>query len=75
MDIEVPPPVRVRLAWLRNAARPGVAETVRATVPEKLLRLVRVTVELLEDELTRIVRDVGLADMEKSDTLTVIAVE
>ena len=75
MEVAVPPLVRLRLVKLRDAAKPGVAETVRVTVPEKLFRLVRVTVELPDEGLTSMVRDVGLVEAEKSDTLTVITVE
>jgi len=75
VEVAVPPLVRLRLVKLRDAAKPGVAETVSDTVPEKLFRLVRVTVELPDGGLTSMVRDVGLAEAEKSDTLTVITVE
>ena len=54
---------------------PGVAVSPSVTVPEKLLRLVRVRVEVPKEGLTRIVWDAGLADAEKSDTLTVIIAE
>ena len=75
MEDAVPPPVRARLVWVRDAVIPGVAETVSVTVPVKLFRLLRAIVEDPEDGLTRMVCDVGLADAEKSDTLTVITVE
>ena len=71
----VPALVRVRLVWVRDAVIPGVAETVSVTVPAKLFRLLRVIVEDPEEGLTRMVCNVGLADAEKSDTLTVITVE
>ena len=44
------------------------------TVPEKLLRLVRVIVDVPE-ALARIVWEVVVADMENSETLTVMVVE
>jgi len=74
-EAEVPLLVRVRLVWVRDAVIPGVAETVSVTVPVKLFRLLRAIVEDPEEGLTRMVCDVGLADAEKSDTLTVITVE
>jgi len=52
-----------------------VAETVSVTVPAKLFRLLRAIVEDPEEGLTRMVCDVGLAAAEKSETLTVMAVE
>ncbi len=75
MEDALPPLVRARLVWVRDAVIPGVAETVSVTVPVKLFRLLRAIVEDPEDGLTRMVCDVGLADAEKSDTLTVITVE
>lgn len=75
VDDAVPPLVRVRLVCVRDAVIPGVAETVSVTVPVKLFRPLRAIVEDPEDGLTRMVCDVGLADAEKSDTLTVIMVE
>ncbi len=75
MEVAVPALVRARLVWVRAAVIPGVAETVSVTVPVKLFRLLRAIVEDPEEGLTRMVCDVGLADAEKSDTLTVITVE
>ena len=49
-------------------------DRARVIVPEKLLRLVSVTVNVPE-ALASIVSDVGVADMENSETLTVIVVE
>ena len=71
----VPPLVRARLVWVREAVIPGVAQTVSVTVPAKLYRLLRAIVEDPEEGLTRMVCDVGLAAAEKSETLTVMAVE
>lgn len=51
----VPPPVKARLFWLREAVTPAGADRPRETAPEKLLRLVRVIVEMPEEELTRMV--------------------
>jgi hypothetical protein len=70
-----PPLVRARLVWVRDAVTPGVAETASVTVPVKLFRLLRAIVEDPEEGLTKMVCDVGLADAEKSDTLTLITVE
>ena len=75
MEDAVPPLVRARLVWVREAVIPGVAETVSVTVPAKLFRLLRAIVEDPEEGLTRMVCDVGLAAAEKSETLTVMAVE
>ncbi len=71
----VPPVVRVRLVWPSDAVRPGVAETVSITVPVKLFRLVKLIVEVPDEGDTRMVCEVGLAEAEKSDTLTVIIIE
>lgn len=46
----------------------------RVIVPEKLLRLVSVTVDV-PPVLASMVSEVGMADMENSETLTVIVVE
>ncbi len=70
-----PPAVRDRLVWPRDAVKPGVAETVSVTVPAKLFRLVKLIVEVPDEGDTRMVCEVGFADAEKSDTLTVIIVE
>ena len=43
-------------------------------VPEKLLRLVSVTVDV-PPALVSMVSEVGMADMENSETLTVVVVE
>ena len=75
VDDAVPPLVRARLVWVREAVIPGVAETVSVTVPAKLFKLLRAIVEDPEEGLTRMVCDVGLAAAEKSETLTVMAVE
>ena len=70
----VPPLLRTRLVWPSEAAIPPGEDSARVTVPEKPLRLVRVIVEVPETP-TRRVWEVGLADMENSETFTVIAVE
>ena len=60
---------------MRDVVTPGVTERFSATVPAKLFRLFNVIVEDPDAGLTRMVCEVGLADAEKSDTLTVITVE
>ncbi len=74
VDVALFPLVSERLVWLSDVDMPGVAETVRVTVPVKLLTLVRVSVAEPEAGFTRIVCDVGLVDAEKSETFTVIVV-
>ena len=54
---------------------PRVAETFSVTLPAKLSRLFKVIVEDPDEGLTRMVCEVGLANAEKSDTLTVTTVE
>ena len=71
MEVAVPPLGSARLVRLREAAIPGVDETPKVTVPAKLLRLVRVSVDVPDEGLTRMVREVGFADAEKSETFTV----
>jgi len=68
--VSVLPDVRGTLVGLREALRPaGEAEVARFTVPEKPLRLVRVTFDVVADpELT--VRLDG-AETVKSVTLTI----
>ncbi len=70
-----PAPVKVRLVWPRDAVSPGVAETPSVTVPAKLFRLVKLIVAVPDVGATSMVCEVGLADAEKSDTLTEIIVE
>ena len=53
---------------------PAGDDRVRVTVPEKLLRLVTVIVDVPE-ALASIVWEVGVGDMENSETLTVMVVE
>ena len=72
MEVAVPPLVSARLVWPREAVIPGVDETPRVTVPAKLLRLVRVNVDVTDEGLTRIVWENGFAVAEKSETFTVI---
>ncbi len=74
VEVAVPPAPKVRLFRLRDAVTPVGAVGTSETVPEKPLRLVRVIVEVPE-ALTRIVCDVGLAEMLKSETLTVMMAE
>ena len=73
-DVAVPPLLSARLDWLREADIPAGVDSASETVPEKLLRLVRVIVEL-PDAPARTTCDAGLADIENSDTLTVIIEE
>ena len=70
--VEVPPLVSAMLVWLRDAVMPGVDVIPRVMVPAKLLRLVRVSVDVPDAGFTRIVSVDGLAVAEKSDTFTVI---
>ncbi len=70
----VPPLVNTTLVWLREAVTPAGDESVRATVPEKLFKLLSVIVELPWAVATK-VWALGLADMENSETFTVIVVE
>ncbi len=51
----VPPLVRTKLVWEREELMPAVADRPRETVPEKLLRLVRVIVDVPDAGLTRTV--------------------
>ncbi len=74
VDVPVPPTVNGRLVELREAVRPAEGVRLRETVPEKLLRLVMVRVEV-PDEPARIVRERGLGAMLKSATLTVTRAE
>ena len=74
VDMAVPPLLSIRLDWLREADIPAGDDSASETVPEKLLRLVRVIVEL-PDAPARTTCDAGLADIENSDTLTVFIVE
>ncbi len=53
---------------------PAGEDRARETVPAKPFRLVRVIVDVPE-VLARMVWEAGLADIENSDTLTVIVVE
>ena len=65
MEFAVPPPTRVMLFGFRLVVSPaGVDVDVRDTVPEKLLRLVTLMVEV-PDEPREMMRLVGLADKEK----------
>ncbi len=74
VEVAVPPAPSVRLFRLKEAVAPAGAVGTSETVPEKLLRLVRVMVDVPE-VVTRIVWEVGLAEMLKSETLTVIMAE
>lgn len=69
-----PPEIRPMFAGLMEAVRPVEADREKKMVPEKLLRLVRVMVEV-PDESARIVRDEGLDVRLKSATLTVMTTE
>jgi len=73
-EAAVPPALSTRFVWLREAEIPEGADSVSETVPEKPLRLISVRMEL-PDPLTRIEAEVGLAETENSDTVTVITVE
>ena len=65
IEFAVPPPTSVILLGFRLVVSPaGVDEDVRDTVPEKLLRLVTLMVEV-PDEPPEMMRLVGLADREK----------
>jgi hypothetical protein len=71
VEIPDPPLAKVRLTGLKEAERPeGVETDVRTTVPANPPRLPRVMVELPAWP-AMIFRLVGLAEMEKSTTLTV----
>ncbi len=77
VDVREPLGVRVIVVVLRDAFRPegetGEMVTERVTFPLKLFRLVRVTSEdTVEDWLRLSV--FGLADMEKSNTITGIEI-
>ncbi len=71
VETAVPPETRPMLVGLTEVARPGEADMEKETVPEKLLRLVRVRMEE-PGEPARIVRDEGLEVRLKSATLTVM---
>jgi len=58
----VPPDAKLTLTGLIEAVRPAGADGERETLPEKLLKLVDVSVELV-DEPVMIVRLDGLAEM------------
>lgn len=72
VEVAVPLLVSVRLVWLREVVSPGVDVTPTLTAPEKPLRLVSVIVDVPDEELTRIVWELGFEVTEKSDTFTVI---
>ncbi len=79
IEVPVPPDERLMVAGVKLAVNPAGTETVRVMVPVKLLRLVRVAVEVAEDPWTTL-RLLGLALMEKSGfgealTVTEIATE
>ncbi len=74
MKVAVPPLINPRLVWLRDAVMPAGDDSARETVPEKLLRLVSVIVDMPEAPASR-VREAGVADIENSETLTVRVVE
>ncbi len=74
VEVAVPPLLSPRLVWLREAVMPAGDDRAKETVPENPLRLVRVMVDAPE-VLARIVWGAGLAEIENSDTLTVIVVE
>ncbi len=71
VETAVPPETRPMLVGLTEAVRPVVVDREKETVPEKLLRLVRVRMEE-PGEPARIVRDEGLEARLKSATLTVM---
>ncbi len=75
VKVPVPPADRVTFAGLKDRLRPvAELEADRATVPEKLFRLIRMMVEL-EEEPANMLRLVGLVDMLKSDWLTLTMLE
>ncbi len=74
VEVAVPPLLNTRLVWLRVAVMPAGEDSPRETVPENPLRLVTVMVDVPE-VLARMVWEAGLAEIENSDTLTVIVVE
>ncbi len=70
VDVPVPPDVRVTLVGLREAVTPtGEADAARFTVPEKPLRLVRVTVDCVDEPAVTVRLD-GV-ETAKSVTFTV----
>ena len=74
VEVAVPPLINPRLVWLRDAVMPTGDDRVRETVPEKLLRLVSVIVDVPEVPAS-MVEEAGEADIENSETLTVMVVE
>ena len=73
-QVAVPPLINPRLAWLRDDVMPVGEDSVRETVPEKLLRLVSVIVDMPEVPASMVEED-GEAEVENSETLTVMVVE
>lgn len=67
VELPVPPGLNKTLVLPREAASADGNERLRETLPEKLLRLVKVTDELPKDP-TRIVREDGAAVIWKSAT-------
>jgi len=61
-DVAVPPDAKLTLVGLIEAVRPAGADAERETLPEKLLKLVDVSVEVI-DEPVMMVRLDGLAEM------------
>ena len=74
VEVTVPPILNPRLVWLRDAAIPTGNDSVRVTAPEKSLRLLNVIVDVPKAPVS-IVAEVGVAEMENSETLTVMVVE
>ena len=66
-DVAELPGVRLTMLGLSEAVRPEAVDVESATVPEKLLKLVKSRVELADDP-GDIARLEGLAAREKSDT-------
>jgi hypothetical protein len=58
VEVPVPPGERVMLVGLREAVAPeGEADVVRLTVPAKLLRLVRVTADCVDEPAVTVILD------------------
>ena len=63
-DVAAPPLANDKLVWLREAVMPAGVDRASETGPEKLLRLVRVMVDVPVEGLMRTVWDGGLAETE-----------
>ena len=74
IEVADPPEISPMLAGLMDVVRPGEADRENKMVPEKLLMLVRVMVDV-PDEPARIVRGEGFDVRVKSATLTVMTTE